>query len=102
METREPAFVLGQRYALATLALALALLSFLNLAGLEKAIFAIVIGLRALRPTPEPTLQQRRGWARLAIGLAAAHVVLVVMVILLNLDRLARLLEALRAMSDLR
>jgi hypothetical protein len=102
METRESAFVLGQRYALATLALALALLSFLNLAGLEKAIFAIVIGLRALRPTPEPMLQQRRGWARLAIGLAAAHVVLVVTVVLLNLDRLSRLLEALRAMSDLR
>lgn len=102
METGESAFVLGQRYALATLALALALLSFLNLAGLEKAIFAIVIGLRALRPTPEPALQQRRGWARLAIGLAAAHVVLVVTVILLNLDRLSRLLETLRAMSDLR
>ncbi len=102
MDTRESAFVLGQRYAWATLALALALLSFLNLAGLEKAIFAIVIGLRALQPTPEPTLQQRRGWARLAIGLAAAHVVLVVTVVLLNLDRLSRLIEALRAMSDLR
>jgi hypothetical protein len=102
METRESAFVLGQRYAFATLALALALLSFLNLAGLEKAIFAIVLGLRALRPTPEPALQQRRGWARLAIGLAAAHVVLVVTIVLLNLDRLSRLLEALRALSDLR
>jgi hypothetical protein len=102
METRESAFVLGQRYALATLALTLALLSFLNLAGLEKAVFAIVIGLRALRPTPEPALQQRRSWARLAIGLGAAHVVLVVTVVLLNLDRLTRLLEALRAISDLR
>ena len=51
---------------------------------------------------PQPSLEQRRGWARLAIGLAAAHVVLVVTVILLNLDRLSRLLDALRAMSDLR
>jgi uncharacterized membrane protein YgaE (UPF0421/DUF939 family) len=102
MDTRESAFVLGQRYSLATLALALALLSFLNLAGLEKAIFAIIVALRALRPTPEPPLQQRRGWARLAIGLAAAHVVLVVTVVLLNLDRLSKLLEALRAISDLR
>jgi hypothetical protein len=102
METRDPAFVLGQRYALATLALALALLSFLNLAGLEKAIFAIAIGWRALRPAPEPALQQRRGWARLAIGLAVAHVALVVTVVLLNLHRLSILLETLRAMSDLR
>jgi hypothetical protein len=102
MESRESAFVLGQRYTLATLALGLALLSFLNLAGLEKAILAIVLGLKAIKPTPEPALEQRRGWARLGIGLAAIHVVLVVTVVLLNLDRLSRLLDALRAMGDLR
>lgn len=102
MDSRESAFVLGQRYTLATLALGLALLSFLNLAGMEKAIFAIVLAVKALRPRPEPALEQRRSWARLAIGLASAHVVLVVTVILLNLDRLSRLLDALRAMSDLR
>ena len=102
MDSRESAFVLGQRYTFATLALALALLSFLNLAGLEKAIFAIVLGLRALRPIPEPPLVQRRSWARIGIGLAAAHVVLVVTVILLNLDRITRVIDALRAMSDLR
>jgi hypothetical protein len=77
-------------------------LSFLNLAGLEKAILAIVLRLKAIRPTPEPALEKRRGWARLGIALAAAHVVLVVTVVLLNLDRLPRLLDALRAMSDLR
>jgi hypothetical protein len=94
--------VLGQRYTLATMALALALLSFLNLAGLEKAVLAVVIGVRALRATPAPPLEQRRGWARLAIGLGTAHVVLVATVILLNLDRIPKLLEALRALSDLR
>jgi uncharacterized membrane protein YgaE (UPF0421/DUF939 family) len=102
MESRESAFVLGQRYTLATLALGLALLSFLNLAGMEKAIFAMVIGLKALKPTPAPPLEQRRRWAKVAIGLAVAHVVLVVTLVLLNLDRLTRLLDALRAMSDLR
>ena len=102
MESRESAFVLGQRYTFATLALTLALLSFLNLAGMEKAILAIVLGLRALRPAPQPPLEQRRGWARMAIGLGVAHVVLVVTVILLNLDRISALLDALRAMSDLR
>jgi len=102
MDSRESAFVLGQRYNLATLALVVALLSFLNLAGLEKAILAIVIGLQALRPAPAPALEQRRSWARVAIGLAIAHVVLVVSVILFNLDRLSRLIDALRALSDLR
>ncbi len=102
MESRESAFVLGQRYSLATLALTLALLSFLNLAGMEKAILAIVLGLRALKPAPQPPLEQRRGWARMAIGLGVAHVVLVVTIILLNLDRISTLFDALRAMSDLR
>ena len=102
MESPESAFVLGQRYTLATLALACALLSFLNLAGLEKAVFAIVLGLKALKVAPAPPLERRRGWARLAIGLGTGHVVLVAAVILLNLDRLPKLLDALRTLSDLR
>jgi hypothetical protein len=76
-------------------------LSFLNLAGLEKAVFAIVLGMKALRAAPAPPLEQRRGWARLGIGLAAAHVVLLAAVILLNLDRIPKLIAALRALSDL-
>ena len=102
MQSPDSAFVLGQRYTLATLALVLALLSFLNLAGLEKAVLALVLGLRALGSIPGPALEQRRGWARLGIGLAAAHVVLLATVILLFVDRLPKLLEALRALSDLR
>ena len=102
MQSPESAFVLGQRYTLATLTLALALLSFLNVAGLEKAVFAIVLGVKALRATPPPRLEQRGRWARVGIGLAAAHVVLVVTVVLLNLHRLPKLLDALRALSDLR
>jgi hypothetical protein len=102
MESRESAFVLGQRYTLATVALGLALLSFLNLAGIEKAILAIVLGVKALQRTPQPALEARRGLARIGIGLATAHVVLVVTIILLNLDRLGRFVDALRAMSDLR
>ena len=101
MEPTESAFVLGQRYTLATVALVLALLSFLNLAGMEKATLAVVLGLRALRATPGPMLEQRRGWARFAMGLAAAHVVLVATIILLNLDRIPKLVAAVRAMSDL-
>ena len=102
MESKESAFVLGQRYMLATLALTLALLSFLNLAGLEKAIVAVVLGFRALKPTPAPALEERRGWARFAVGLAASHIALLVTIILFNLDRLPKVYEVLRALSDLR
>jgi uncharacterized membrane protein YgdD (TMEM256/DUF423 family) len=86
---------------LATLALVVALLSFLNLAGIEKAILAVVLGARALTATPEPSLEQRRTWAQTAVGLAAAHIVLLITIILLNLDRLPRVYEAFRALSDL-
>jgi hypothetical protein len=102
MESRDSAFVLGQRYTLATLALTLALLSFLNLAGMEKAILAVVLGFKALRREPQPALEQRRGLARVAIGLAIAHLVAVVTIVLLNLDRIGKLVEALRVLSDLR
>ena len=102
MASAESAFVLGQRYTLATMALVLALLSFLNLAGMEKAIVAMIFAFMALKGSPAPALEERRGWARFAVGLAVAHIVLVITVILLNLDRLAKLYEVLRAMSDLR
>ena len=102
MEPRNSAFVLGQRYTLATVALTVALLSFLNLAGLEKAILAIVLATKALKSEPAPALEQRRGLARLAIGLGIAHAVALVTIILLNLDRIGKVMEALRALSDLR
>jgi hypothetical protein len=102
MASAESAFVLGQRYTLATMALVLALLSFLNLAGMEKAIVAMIFAFMALKGSPPPALAERRGWARFAVGLAVAHIVMVITVILLNLDRLAKLYEVLRAMSELR
>jgi hypothetical protein len=79
------------------------LLSFLNAASVEKAIFAIVLGLQALKPAPQPALEQRRSWARAAIGLGVVHIVLVVITVIpLNLDRLSRVIEVLRAISELR
>ena len=93
-------FVIGQRYVFATLAIVVALLSFINLAGMEKAILAIVLGYKALTVAPPPALDRRRAWAKAGAMLGAAHIVLVVSVILLNLDRLAKVVEVLRAMSD--
>jgi hypothetical protein len=95
-------FVVGQRYAFATLAMVLALLSFINLTGMEKAILAIVLGYKALTLAPPPALGRRRGWAKAGAVLGATHIVLVVSVILLNWDRLAKVVEVLRALSDVR
>lgn len=95
-------FVLGQRYTYATLALVVGVLSFLNLAGVEKAVLAIVLGLRALSLQPQPALEQRRGWAKGAIALGGVQIALLTTVILLNLDRLKQVGEVLEALSDLR
>ena len=95
-------FVIGQRYAFATLAMVVALLSFINLAGMEKAILAIVLGYKALTLAPAPSLERRRGWAKAGAVLGATHIVLVITVILLNLDRLATVIEVLGAMSDVK
>jgi hypothetical protein len=95
-------FVFGQRYAFATLAMVLALLSFINLAGMEKAILAIVLGYKALTAAPAPALERRRGWAKAGAVLGATHIILVVSVILWNLDRLVKVVEVLRAISDVR
>ena len=93
-------FVMGQRYAFATLAMVVALLSFINLAGTEKAILAIVLGYKALTLTP--TLARRRGWAKAGVVLGAVHIVLVVTVVVLYLDRLSKVVEVLTAISDVR
>ena len=95
-------FILGQRYAFATLAMLVAVLSFINLAGMEKAILAIVLGYKALTLAPTPALERRRDWAKAGAALGGVHIVLVVSVILLNLDRLAKVVEVLKAMSDVK
>ena len=102
MENTTNQFVLGQRYTFATLALVVGFLSFLNLAGVEKAVLAIVLGMRALSMDPAPPLQQRRGWAKSAVALGSAQIILLTMIILFNLDRLAEVWQVLETLSDLR
>ena len=91
------AAVLGQKYAYATASLILGLLCFVNLAGLEKAVIAIVFGVLALRNRPVPALVQRRAWARAGIALGAGVVVLVPALIyfVIGIDGLRQIVEAL-------
>jgi hypothetical protein len=92
--------VLSQRYTYATLALVIGLLSFVNFFGFEKSILAVLLGLKALGKEPGPMLQVRRGWAKSGVALGAAQVLLVTGIILLHLDRIPKIIEAFRALSD--
>lgn len=91
------AAVLGQKYAYATASLILGLLCFVNLAGLEKAVVAIVFGVLALRGQPVPALAQRRAWAKAGVALGVAVMVLVPALIyfVIGIDGLRQLVEAL-------
>ena len=92
--------ILAQRYTYATVALVVGLLSFVNLFGFEKSILAVVLGLKALGRQPAPVLDARRYWAKSAVALGAAQMLLVVTIILLNLDRIPKIIGAFRALSD--
>jgi hypothetical protein len=95
-----PLFVLGQKYAYATISLTLGIACFVNLLGLEKAILAIVFGWLALKPTPPQELGRRRLWANTGIVLGGIMLVVVPTLIILYLDRLRLFLETLQKLSN--
>jgi len=100
MNQSDADIVIAQRYTYATLALVVGLLSFVNFFGFEKSILAVILGLKALSRVPGPALNVRRFWAKSAVALGAGQILVVVIVILLNLDRIPRIIEAFRALSD--
>lgn len=91
------AAVLGQKYAYATVSLTVALLCFVNVAGLEKAVMAIVFGMLALARRPAPALVERRVWAKAGVGLGVAVIVLVPALVyfVIGIDGLRQVVEAL-------
>jgi hypothetical protein len=93
----QEAAVLGQKYAYATASLVVGLLCFVNLAGLEKAVMAIVFGVLALGRRPAPALVQRRVWAKTGVALGATVIVLVPALIyfVIGVDGLRQIVEAL-------
>jgi hypothetical protein len=92
--------VLGQKYAYATISLILGIACFINLAGMEKAILAIIFARMALRTSPAPVLSERRAWAKTGLALGTSLLVVVPTIILLNLDRLRTIVEALARLGN--
>jgi len=99
-ESNQASIILGQKYAYATISLILGLACFINLAGLEKALLAVIFGWMALKSTPAPALKARRVWAKTGIGLGALMLIVVPTIIILNLDRLRVAVEALIKLSE--
>lgn len=100
MNQTDPNVVFAQRYTYATVALVIGLLSFVNLLGFEKSILAVILGLKALGREPAPPLDARRSWAKSGVALGAVQIGVVMTVLLLNLDRIPKLIEAFRTLSE--
>ena len=92
--------VLGQKYAYATISLILGIACFINLAGLEKALLAVIFGWLALKSTPVPILKARRVWAKTGVVLGTLVLIIIPTIILLNLDRLRLFVDALEKLSE--
>ncbi|MDT8429516.1 MAG: hypothetical protein RQ757_12210 [Pseudomonadales bacterium] len=83
----------GRRSGLATAALALSIVSFLNLFGMEKSILALVLAVLAMRGAEPLSPILRR--CRIVIGIAVLHLLTILVVLLLFQDQLAELLTLL-------
>ncbi|MDQ3374642.1 MAG: hypothetical protein M3521_12245 [Acidobacteriota bacterium] len=92
--------ILGQKYAYATISLILGIVCFVNLAGMEKAVLAIIFGWLALRTNPLPALNERRLWAQVGLILGALVLIIVPLVIILNLEQLRELIEVLSKIGN--
>lgn len=92
--------VLGQKYAYATISLILGFACFINMAGMEKAVLAVIFGWLALKSTPAPVLKARRVWAQTGVVLGVLVLITIPTIILLNLDRLRVIVEALMKLSE--
>lgn len=91
------AFNTGRRAGLAIAALALAVVAFLSLLGMEKAGLAIILGVLALRGTNAGTVTRRLAIA--AIGLGTLFIITVVILAAVYWDRLVHIIVELQKLS---
>jgi hypothetical protein len=87
----------GRRFGLATGALALSIVAFINLLGMEKSVLAIVLAILAMQGAEPAAAAYRR--ARTAIVIAAVHVVTIVAFLVLFHDKMIELVHALHKLS---
>lgn len=92
--------VLGQKYAYATVSLVVGILCFINLAGMEKAVLAVVFAWMALRTSPEPVLKERRMWAKAGLVLGGLLLIIVPTIIFFAYDRFHEIIEMIMKMSN--
>lgn len=84
----------GEGFAIA--AVALGVLSFIQMLGMEKALLAILLGLLALRSAVTPR-SRRQGWTAIALG--AAYLAVTITTLIVFRDRLGELIRLLQSLG---
>src|SRR5258708_8038508 len=92
--------ILGQKYAYATVSLVLGVFCFINLAGMEKALLAVIFGWLALRPNPAPVLKERRLWATARLTMGPVILIPVPTFIFVYINRLSEIIHLLARLSN--
>jgi len=86
----------GRRDGLALGALALALVAFVNVLSLEKALLAAVLAVLALKAAPAGPASRKAQWA---LGIAAVYIVTWIALLVIFHDRLAHLFQLLEQLG---
>jgi hypothetical protein len=94
-----PGVVLGQKYAYATAALWLGIISCIHGLGIEKGILAIVFAFLALRSHPKPHLDNRRVWAKVGLVLGALQLFIVAALLIFKFEYFRELIAALERLQ---
>lgn len=86
IESVEAAYERGRAAGLGTAAVALAVVAYVNLLGIEKSLLAITLAVVALRHVSLSKVYRTRTWV--ALVLASIHATTVVVVVVLYADKL--------------
>jgi len=95
----KPDVVLGQKYAYATAALLLGIISCIHGLGIEKGILAIVFAALALKSQPEPRLEDRRVWAKVGFVLGLIYSVIVPIIVIWKFEFFRQLIATLEKLQ---
>jgi hypothetical protein len=89
----------GRRVGLATAALTLSIVAFINLLGLEKSALAIVLASLALVGASPATAAAIRARVRTAIAIGGVQIVMLLTLLVVFRDRLAQLIHLLQQLG---
>jgi hypothetical protein len=91
------AYLEGRRLGLATAALAVSVVAFVNLLGVEKSVLAAVLAVLSLQGAQPLSRVLRR--SRTALIIAAAHAVTILAILLLFHEKLMQLVQLLQKLG---